>query len=80
MNALNRKTNMKRNVPRKGFLKNGKKLEIVFDKEKKVMTCTDFVSFYRDKVNVDDHETFKSHQKAHDFIVGKQKSDQYEIS
>ena len=57
------------------------------------MTCTDCVSFYRDKItdnnlqkmntfmlgcttfrtsSVDNHGTSKSHQKAHDFIVGKQ--------
>ena len=28
----------------------------------------------------DDHETCKSHQKAHDFIVGKQKSDREKIN
>ena len=57
------------------------------------MTCTDCVSFYRDKItdnnlqkmntfmlgcttfrtsSVDNHGTSKSHQKAHDLIVGKQ--------
>ena len=66
------------------------------------MTCTDCVSFYRDKIKTDnnlqkgntfilgctkfrttsvnDHETFKSHEKAHDFIVGKQKSDEENIN
>ena len=66
------------------------------------MTCTDCVSFYRDKIKTDnnlqkgntfilgctkfrttsvnDHETSKSHEKAHDFIVGKQKSDEENIN